>query len=228
MRPGSTICAVKHIPLELRDPYRVLTATRLDEVRGVIEEADAESRSGAWMAGFVAYEAAPAFDDALAVRMPRSGLPLAWFAAFRSALPVPADRCDPYRMVPWRPEISESTYRHHVATIQHHITVGDTYQANYTLRLRGRVEGDLRTLYADLLSAQRGGYNAFMTTGDHAVVSASPELFFRWDGRRIENRPMKGTMARGRWEREDRRNREQLLASGKDRAENGDDRRPAP
>ena len=52
------------------------------------------------------------------------------------------------------------------------------------------------------------------------MVSASPELFFRWDGRRIENRPMKGTMARGRWEQEDRRNRERLLASGKDRAEN--------
>ncbi len=52
------------------------------------------------------------------------------------------------------------------------------------------------------------------------MVSASPELFFRWDGRRIESRPMKGTMARGRWEQEDSRFRQRLLSSGKDRAEN--------
>ena len=186
----------------------------------MIRGAEAEARSGGWVAGFVTYEAAPAFDDALVVRPPRSDLPPAWFAAFRSAFPEPARPGGAYRMAPWRPEISEEEYEADVATIQDLITIGDTYQANYTLRLRGRVEGDLRSVYADLLDAQRGGYHAFLTTGDHTVVSASPELFFRWDGRRIENRPMKGTMARGRWEQEDRRHRERLLASGKDRAEN--------
>ena len=186
----------------------------------MVEEAEAESRSGAWVAGFVAYEAAPAFDDALVVRMPKADLPLAWFAAFRSAASETAGRGGAYRMAPWRPEISEEEYEADVTAIQELITAGDTYQANYTLRLRGRVEGDLAAVYADLLEAQRGGYHAFLKTGDHTVVSASPELFFRWDGRRIENRPMKGTMPRGRWEQEDRRHRERLLASGKDRAEN--------
>ena len=186
----------------------------------MVEEAEAESRSGAWVAGFVAYEAAPAFDDALVVRMPKTDLPLAWFAAFRSAAPEPVGRGGAYRMAPWSTEISEEEYEADVTAIQGLITVGDTYQVNYTLRLRGRVEGDLVSVYADLLEAQRGGYHAFLKTGDHTVVSASPELFFRWDGRRIENRPMKGTMPRGRWEQEDRRHRERLLASGKDRAEN--------
>ena len=207
-------------PLELRHPYRVLVATRTEEVPDVIRGAEAEALSGGWVAGFVVYEAAPAFDDALVVRAPRSGLPSAWFAAFRSAVPEAAGRGGAYRMAQWRPEISEEEYEADVAAIQDLITVGDTYQANYTLRLRGSVEGDLRSVYFDLLDAQRGGYHAFLTTGDHTVVSASPELFFRWDGRRIENRPMKGTMARGRWEQEDRRHRERLLASGKDRAEN--------
>ena len=210
----------RHVALRLHGPYRVLVANRTGEVRGVIEQAEAESLAGAWVAGFVAYEAAPAFDDALAVRMPQPELPLAWFAAFRSAVSEPVGRGDAYRMAPWRPEISAGEYEADVAAIQELITIGDTYQANYTLRLRGSVEGDLASLYTDLLQAQRGGYHALLTTGSHALLSASPELFFRWDGRRVESRPMKGTMPRGRWEQEDRRRRERLLASGKDRAEN--------
>ena len=115
-------------PLELRDPYRVLAATRTEEVPEVIRGAEAEARSGGWVAGFVAYEAAPAFDDALVVRTPHPDLPPAWFAAFHSAVPEPADRRGAYRMAPWRPEISEDSYGADVAAIQDLITIGDTYQ----------------------------------------------------------------------------------------------------
>ena len=207
-------------PLVLRHPYRVMVATCPEQVRSVIEQAEAMSRDGAWVAGYVAYEAAPAFDAALEVHEPKPGLPLAWFAAFRSAVREPTARVGSYRMGTWHPEISEQEHEAGVAAIRALIAIGDTYQANYTFRLRGKVEGDLQSVYADLLEAQRGEYQAFLNTGDHAVVSASPELFFRWDGRRIENRPMKGTMPRGRWEQEDRRYQELLLASGKNRAEN--------
>ena len=208
------------VALELREPYRVLAADRIEDVRGVVERAEAEALAGAWVAGFVTYEAAPAFDDALVVQAPLPGLPLAWFAAFRSAVAERVGGGDRYRMAPWRAEISADEYEANVTAIQDLITIGDTYQANYTLRLRGTVQGDLQSVYADLLQAQRGGYHALLTTGCHTVVSASPELFFRWDGRRLESRPMKGTAPRGRWEQEDRRHREQLLASVKDRAEN--------
>ncbi len=208
------------VSLELQDPYRVLAAWRLGEVRQVIEQAESEARLGAWVPGFVAYEAAPAFDDALSVRCPRPDLPLVWFAAFRSAKPIPPPEGRPSGPVSLYSEISGIEYRTHVEKIQHLITIGDTYQTNYTFRLRGRVEGDPRSLYSDLLHAQRGGYHTLLTTGDHTVVSASPELFFRWDGHRIETRPMKGTIARGRWEEEDHRRRDALRASPKNRAEN--------
>ena len=208
--------------VELRDPCRVLEAVRAEEVPEVVREAEAEALAGGWAAGFVAYEAAPAFDFALAVqaRPPGCRLPLAWFAVFRRAVSSPPPRGGGHRTAPWLPEVSEERYRADVEAVQDLIAAGDTYQANYTFRLRGKAEGDLRSLYAELLEAQRGGYHAFLSTGGHTVVSASPELFFRWDGRRIESRPMKGTAPRGRWEQEDRRLRERLLASGKDRAEN--------
>ena len=210
----------KLVPLRLVDPYGVWVAHHLEDVPGVINRAESEARAGGWVAGFVSYEAAPAFDGRLAVRTPSPGLPLAWFAGFRGAIPQPTGPGGVYRIGLWRPEIPDARYGRDVDIIREFIRVGDTYQTNYTFRLRGRVTGDLRSLYADLLGAQGGGYHAFLETGRHTVVSASPELFFRWDGRRIESRPMKGTMARGRWEQEDSRFRERLLSSGKDRAEN--------
>ena len=208
------------VPLRLVEPYGVWVAHHLEDVADVIARAESEARAGSWVAGFVSYEAAPAFDRRLAVRTPSPGLPSAWFAGFRGAVSEPAGPGGEYRIGPWRPEVSDARYGRHVDAIREFIRVGDTYQTNYTFRLRGRVGGDLRSLYTDLLGAQGGGYHAFLETGRHTVVSASPELFFRWDGRRIESRPMKGTMARGRWEQEDSRFRERLLSSGKDRAEN--------
>lgn len=210
----------KPVPLRLVEPYGAWVAHHLEDVPDVIRRAESEARAGSWVAGFVSYEAAPAFDPRLAVRPPSPGLPLAWFAGFRGAVSEPAGPGGEYRIGPWRAEITDARYGRHVDTIREFIRVGDTYQTNYTFRLRGRAGGDLGSLYTDLLDAQGGGYHAFLETGRHTVVSASPELFFRWDGRRIESRPMKGTMARGRWEQEDSRFRERLLSSGKDRAEN--------
>ena len=213
-------CRGRPVPLRLVGPNGVWAAHRPEDVPGVIHRAESEARSGSWVAGFVSYEAAPAFDPRLAVGAPSPGLPPAWFAGFDTAVPEPVPPGGDYQIAPWRAELSEARYSSHVEAIRELIRLGDTYQTNYTFRLRGSAEGDLGSLYADLLAAQRGGYHAFLETGRHTVVSASPELFFRWDGRRIESRPMKGTIARGRWEQEDSRLRERLLSSGKDRAEN--------
>jgi len=207
-------------PLRLDNPYRIWQAHQTEEVRAVVDQAEAESRAGGWVAGYLAYEAASAFDPRLMVREARSELPLAWFAAFRSAVAQPADREGDYRLHSLRSEIDQEEYTRRIEKIRDLIRVGDTYQTNFTFRLRGRYEGDLRSLYADLGAAQRGGYHALLTGGRHMVVSASPELFFCWDGRRIKSRPMKGTVPRGRWEQEDSRNRQRLLTSAKDRAEN--------
>ncbi len=207
-------------PLRLLEPHRVLVAHRLDQVQPTISAAEAAAGEGSWVAGFVAYEAAPAFDARLIVKPSIPGLPLAWFAAFRSVESLPPGRGETYQSGRWSPEISRDRYRRDIAAIRSLIQAGDTYQTNYTFRLRSRVDGDPVALYADLVEAERAGRNALLSTGRHTIVSASPELFFRWDGRRIVGKPMKGTVARGRWEQEDLRFRERLLASGKDRAEN--------
>jgi para-aminobenzoate synthetase/4-amino-4-deoxychorismate lyase len=112
-----------------------------------------------------------------------------------------------------------------VERIRDYIRAGDTYQANYTTRLRARFSGDPLAFYHDLAAAQSGGYGTYLDTGRFQIVSASPELFFdRYPtgqhSDRLITRPMKGTAQRGRWGQEDAIRRKDLAESEKDRAEN--------
>ena len=209
-------------------PAGVLEARRPDEVPGVLAAAEQAAARNLWVAGFVAYDAAPGLDPALHVRPHRPDdaldeLPLAWFAMFEgheeTVLPQPpTGQASP--AAAWVPGMSRAEYDEAIDRIHEHIAAGDTYQVNFTLALRAQVEGDARGLYRDLAFAQRGAYAAFLDTGRFRVLSASPELFFRIDGDRITSRPMKGTAPRGRWLAEDEAIRARLQGSVKERAEN--------
>ncbi len=107
-----------------------------------------------------------------------------------------------------------------MARIKALIRSGDTYQVNYTYRLRTPFTGNPWNFFLRLVAAQDPPYGAFVDTGEWVICSASPELFFRLDGTRIECRPMKGTAARGRTQAEDLAQARALRASEKERAEN--------
>jgi para-aminobenzoate synthetase/4-amino-4-deoxychorismate lyase len=212
----------------LSEPVGVVEAMRPDEVLPALTAAEAAAARGLWVAGFVAYEAAPGFDPSLVVRTrrdadPFSRLPLVWFAMFErredSSLPEPRDGTTG-SPDSWRSSIDREGYDRAIAQIRDQIAAGETYQINYTLRLRSQIQGNERGLYRDLCFAQRGRYAAYLNTGRYRICSASPELFLRLDGTAITTRPMKGTAPRGRWQAEDRAQAERLVASEKDRAEN--------
>lgn len=205
-----------------------LEARALAEVPGVLAAAERAVACGLWVAGWVAYEAAPAFDRTLVVR-PTAGtsfaaLPLAWFAVFdgrEAAGEPPGDAAlGESGMGDWTATIDEERHAADVAAIREHIARGDTYQVNHTLRLSAPFAGDAAALYGRLARGQRGGYGAFLDAGRWAVASASPELFFSWSNGTLVMRPMKGTAPRGLDEASDAVARAALLASAKDRAEN--------
>jgi para-aminobenzoate synthetase/4-amino-4-deoxychorismate lyase len=209
-----------------------VAATTIDDVIPAMEEAERAAASGLWAVGYVAYEAAPAFDRSLTVVDRAStrfhdGLPLVWFGLYRRRMidphPPRGDRA--YQLSTWRWTVGEEGFVDSVGRIRDLIIAGDTYQVNYTTRLRARFSGDPLTLYHDLVTAQSGGYGAYLDTGRFQILSASPELFFdRFSASegddRIVTRPMKGTAERGRWRREDEARRAVLESSDKDRAEN--------
>lgn len=216
--------------MEFTDPDRIVEAYHISDVLDVVRQAEAATRDGFWSVGFVAYEAAPAFDESLPVRPGEQGellddLPLAWFGLFRDRFDaepfVGEARLDasPYTVSPWIPTMDEDTYEENAQRVRRLIKSGDLTQINFALRLDAAISGDLRELYRDLVLSQRGANGAFIDLGRYRILSASPERFFAVDGSRIDVRPMKGTAARGRWSAEDEANAAALAASQKDRNE---------
>lgn len=98
---------------------------------------------------------------------------------------------------------------------------GNTYQVNYTLQLTQELNAaDGLAIYNKLVVEQAAGYNAYIAHDEFAVISASPELFFKQEGNRLTTRPMKGTTKRGVNSWLDQQEHDWLQADGKNRSEN--------
>ncbi|HEY0873403.1 MAG TPA: aminodeoxychorismate synthase component I [Vicinamibacterales bacterium] len=203
------------------DPVRVITATHAADVPRALAEADAELQKGSYVAGFVTYEASAGFE--LPVREPHPGLPLVFFGVFDEGSVEHLRRlpeADPPSFGSWTPSIDHAAYLDAIAAIKNRIEAGDTYQINYTFRLEAPFAGEPLGAMHGLVAAQDGPWGAYVSTGQHVICSASPELFFSVDGERVTCRPMKGTSARGYWPDDDHARAEALRASPKNRAEN--------
>jgi para-aminobenzoate synthetase component 1 len=116
-------------------------------------------------------------------------------------------------------------YRRAVARVKDRIRAGDIFQANLSQRWSWVGEIPQPTVMAialeeALASSSPAPWAALLGADDHAVASASPERFLELRARRVEARPIKGTRPRSADPAEDRRMREELLDSAKDRAEN--------
>ncbi|HEX7175627.1 MAG TPA: aminodeoxychorismate synthase component I [Pyrinomonadaceae bacterium] len=206
-------------------PVEVVEARTPREVRPALRRVEEAVGAGYYVGGFIAYEAAPAFDSSLVVRdsaASASALPLLWFALFNApdAHGPVEDEQARFSVSNWSPSIDRHAYERSVAAVREAVARGDTYQTNYTFRLRAHFAGDALAFYRYLCARQRADFCAFLDTGRHKILSASPELFFRQRGRRILTRPMKGTARRGRNAEEDAAQSRWLEGSEKNRAEN--------
>ena len=210
----------------------VHVATKSGDVAHVLAAVSRASLAGYWCVGFVAHEAAGAFDSALTTQVPRSG-PLAWFAEFAAPsttfYPLNADSASiapeggdgvKYRVGEWHSDIDHLQFRDKVESIRTDIREGRFYQVNLTTRLFADFSGDALAFYRALQLAQPNGYHAFIDTGSAQLLSVSPELFFTLHGGKVTTQPMKGTAPRGDTPEADERIAWALTHSDKERAEN--------
>ena len=216
-----------------RRPVEVLTVSTLDDVPQLFQRIERAFIAGRHAAGFFSYELGFAFEQRL--RTGARSLPelLAWVGIYDAPLVFDHrsdDKVEAQQAASAHPVhcelhdvclgIDEQAYRARVEQIRKYIAAGHTYQVNFTDQLLFNFSGTPLALYEKLRSNQKVAYAAYLNLGHAAVLSFSPELFFRLDGRRVVTRPMKGTVSRGRFPAEDARRRLWLEASEKDRAEN--------
>jgi len=208
--------------LHFEHPHIFIQAYTIAEVKPALREIEeCVNRNGWYAVGFISYEASPAFDNVFSVR-PGAGFPLLWFGLFseprRSTALLPVD--GEYKLGEWTPTVSRETYNAAIRQVKANIEHGNTYQVNYTFRLRNQFQGSAWSMFVEMVNAQAAGYSAYVETGTHIICSASPELFFRSDGDLVTCRPMKGTVKRGHTLAEDNALADWLKASVKNRAEN--------
>ncbi|HZX28207.1 MAG TPA: chorismate-binding protein, partial [Telluria sp.] len=117
--------------------------------------------------------------------------------------------------------VDEDEFTRAIDRIRAYIAAGDTYQVNYTYRLRFDAFGAVQALYARLRARQPVPYGALVALPDGgAVLSLSPELFVKHEDGVLTTRPMKGTAPASDDDSENARRARALAADPKNRAEN--------
>ena len=225
-----------------RDPVELLQADSLTEVRPRLEQAEALSRAGHWVVGFVSYEAAPAFDESLGVSPGELSLPRVLLGVFASRERLELEDLLLHHKAagdhgPQRFEceatLKRAQYLPLAQRVRKAIAQGDVYQVNLTfpvtltgtagaVRDRGLASfsPEALELFQQLYCRQPVRRALLLESEEVALCSASPELFFDLSGDVVTTRPMKGTAERGRFTLEDLERRQALIDSDKERAEN--------
>ena len=119
-----------------------------------------------------------------------------------------------------RANFSREGYLEAVERAREYIAAGDIFQVNLSQRFEVPLPFPPYQLYKQLRRCNPAPYAAYLNFPGVQVVSASPELFLRLKGDRVETRPMKGTRPRGTEPEQDQALARELQGSIKDRAEN--------
>ena len=212
-------------------PERVIAVDRPEDVEAGLDIVTDGLSRGLHAAGFFAYELGYCLEPKLQSLLPQDRRqPLFWIGLFRE--PVRFTDAETRGWLDANGALGRSTisdlqlswrrdeYTDAFAKVQDYIAAGDVYQINLTLKYRFAFSGDPIALYSALRRKQRVEYGALIGAGDFQVLSLSPELFFRREGKHLTSRPMKGTAPRGRTPREDARLKTWLTVDEKQRAEN--------
>ncbi len=117
--------------------------------------------------------------------------------------------------------VSEKEFAAAIDRIHAYIEEGDTYQVNYTYRLRFDVYGNPLSLYRQLRQRQSVSYGALIALPDgRMVLSLSPELFVRYAQGLLTANPIKGTAPASGDAEHDKQVAHALANDPKNRAEN--------
>lgn len=217
--PGENDCFCTGLFLE---PFMILEAWSIPEVESVFTEAETLLGEGCHIAGFISYEASPAFDREQKV-LPDGQFPLLRLACYRKS---PERIRLPYRndfvlKTAFIPELRKEEYTARINKIHENIVAGNIYQANLTFRSEAPPVHNPEQLFLNLQTRHPVPYAAYLNLCGLKILSLSPELYLEtMDGRHVSSSPMKGTAKRSPIPERDRKIVENLAADPKNLAEN--------
>ncbi|MFC6444965.1 aminodeoxychorismate synthase component I [Shinella zoogloeoides] len=210
------------------DPIAVVTVRERAGFEPAFAALQAAHEKSHWIAGFMSYEAGHLFERKLApLAEENRPTPLMSFGIFEKPaedhpLATPRQRIEnePFLTEP-KADWDFTTYRSRFDRLHQHLRQGDCYQANLTMPIRARWNGDPLAAFWSLIERQPVRYGAFVSLDGPKLLSRSPELFFDIDSDGwIETHPMKGTAPRGGSAAEDARIIAAMQADPKTQAEN--------
>ena len=198
------------------DPIAELIAWTRRDLDKMLSQIDRFTAEGRLVAGFFAYECGEHFVDLPPKESECESLrkPLAWLGVFtdvvefdhqtgviRGDLPeitiehgitnVANTICTKGL------EIPRDVYAEKLGQIQEYLSAGDSYQVNFTDQIRGLTDAPPLAIYEALLREQPVPFAAYLNSPYGAILSFSPEMFYRASHGRITVCPMKGTWPRG-------------------------------
>ncbi|GAJ99932.1 chorismate-binding protein [Geomicrobium sp. JCM 19055] len=177
--------------MRFTNPVAIVSTTEGTEVLTCLQEIENWTTNGYYAAGYITYEAGAYLSKELPINdfVRDESDPLIWFGIYDE--PKSSSQAEttnePYHVTGWEQENSREAYTQAIAKVKDHIALGDTYQVNYTMRLRSRFLGSAYSYYEVLKTKQRAPYSAYVHDGKRQILSLSPELFFKKRGHKTND-----------------------------------------
>lgn len=114
---------------------------------------------------------------------------------------------------------TEKEFEGAVEKIKDYIQEGDVSQVNLTVRQSEPIAASPINVYKELRKLNPSPYMGYFHTQEFQIVSGSPELLIKKEGRKVATRPIGGTRSRGKDDAEDKELEQELLTNEKEKAE---------
>ena len=118
--------------------------------------------------------------------------------------------------------MSQEEFESKVKKAQDYITAGDIYQVNLAWKAQFQLAQPIETafgLYQILRQRSNAPMSAWLNLAEQEILSASPELFLKIQGKSIQTQPIKGTRPRSKDKAVDESLAQELLNSEKELSE---------
>ncbi|MGD6858580.1 MAG: aminodeoxychorismate synthase component I [Enterobacteriaceae bacterium] len=125
-----------------------------------------------------------------------------------------------YTLKKWKANLSKFQYNNCFENIQEHLKKGDCYQVCLSQRFSNYYIGNEWSIFCKLLKFNLSFFSAFFRLPINVVLSFSPEQFLFVKNNKIITKPIKGTIKRYKCKKKDKIQKNKLINSDKDKAEN--------